>query len=366
MDDPLQGIVFVSLPEGFHHQIGTLTIPPDVMLPVDSRGDGTTWNPGELTWEMVIAGMIKVLAWQPDHEDAPFYRQFVLETRPDIIGDLTRAGIAQAQNDSFTMAEEIFRGVCGLVPEGFEGPVNLALLKEQRSDALRAMGRDTEADELAEEAAALYRDLLQREGPFPPDLHLNAGLFFLKIHNHDMGHRQLSMYLETGTNEEALERVRQILREVDLQNTQDRLFKESFDFIRMGQEERGIAAIKVFLEKNPDTWNGWFMLGWGHRRLHQYHEAQEAFERAVALGGDTADTLNELAICQMETGDLDTAYHSLDQALRKDPDNIRIISNFGVLYLKKGQTQEARQFFETVLALEPEDTIARQFLESLS
>jgi Flp pilus assembly protein TadD len=82
----------------------------------------------------------------------------------------------------------------------------------------------------------------------------------------------------------------------------------------------------------------------------------------MELGGDTADTRNELAICLMELGDYPGARRHLESALRRDAENIKIISNLGVLALKTGNRLEAAGFFRTVLELEPEDPLARRYL----
>ena len=92
-----------------------------------------------------------------------------------------------------------------------------------------------------------------------------------------------------------------------------------------------------------------------------------AFEKARECeGGDeSADTLNELAICQMETGDLDGAQESLVDALNMDPDNTKVISNLGFLSLKKGNAEEARKFFLTVLEIDSKDSVAAAELKKL-
>jgi len=48
--------------------------------------------------------------------------------------------------------------------------------------------------------------------------------------------------------------------------------------------------------------------------------------------------------------------------LRDDCDNVKIISNMGVLALKNGRKDEAAAFFRTVLELDPEDRLAGEYL----
>lgn len=365
MNNPLETVVFIALPEEMNDMVQAVHIPSDVLLPVETGTDPTHWDPTSLTWEMILAGMVKVVAWQPDHEHHRFYRQFLLEAQPTIVDDLIQIGIRHGEAEEFFEAEGMFRASAGIAPERPEGLVNLALTMERRGDAMHRLGRDEEAELVWEATAAVYQEAIATFSPPPPELMMNGGLFFIKIQNIPQGMAYLQEFSTLTTDDSARQRVEHILSQLRQQEQSDRLFKEAFDFINMGAEDRGIARIREFLEHNKDAWNGWFLLGWGLRRIGKFSEALEAFQQAVELGGDTADTYNELAICNMELNNLDDAYKTLDYALRRDPDNVRIISNFGVLFMKRGEQEEARRFFETALALDPEDVVAQQFIQSM-
>jgi cytochrome c-type biogenesis protein CcmH/NrfG len=124
-----------------------------------------------------------------------------------------------------------------------------------------------------------------------------------------------------------------------------------------------LKKIRALIEKYPKVWNGWFLLGWTLRKLKRYGDALESLKKAEELGGTNSDVKNETAICLMELGDLKAARKELEQALYEEPENIKIISNLGVLALKAGKREEADAFFRTVLELEPEDALARRYLE---
>lgn len=364
-EDPLENIVFISVPESFTGSVGDVTLDASVLLPVETGSSVEEFNPEELTWEMIIAGMLKLLAYQPDHDDAAYYRSFILEMRPRIVEELSETGIINARNENFDTAEEIFRALAGVAPERVEGPTNLAIALDARAQSLEKIGRSEDADACRARAASTYRELLSREEELPEDVYLNAGLFFLKVYNVEEARRLLEHFMELSENEEKIGKARTILAEIDAQNTTDQLFKEAFDFIRMGDEETGVERIQLFLEKHPEAWNGWFLLGWGKRRLNRFEEAADAFDKALSLGGDNADTRNELAICRMELGDFAASRIHLERALTLEPDNTKIMSNLGVLALKEDDPDEARRFFDTVLELEPEDPVALRYKELL-
>jgi Flp pilus assembly protein TadD len=134
----------------------------------------------------------------------------------------------------------------------------------------------------------------------------------------------------------------------------------------MGKEQEGIDRIRRFLDQHPDVWNAWFLLGWGHRRMRDFEQAKEAFERALELGPRQPDTLNELAICHLELDDLLGARALLTEALAAEPENTKIISNLGILAVKEGNAEEAAGYFRTVLEIEPGDRVAQAYLDQLA
>ncbi len=359
---PIERLLFITVPESFHNHVGDMAIDPSIPLPVEPDGDPSEWNVESLTWEMIISGMLTVLAADPDHEYAPYYRQFVVAARPEIFTELSETGIIAAKNENFQLATDIFSALAGLDPDRSEGPANLAITHEHRADNLERVGREEDAERYRHRAREIYSDLLTRED-IAPDVRLNAGMFFIKIQDYPSAQAQLEYYLAESDDVEKKEHARRILTEIKSHNLNDQLFKEAFDFIKIGDEERGIQKIREFLEKNPDVWNGWFLLGWGLRRLARFEDGKAAFEKALSLGGGNADTLNELAICEMEVGSHEESRRHLEEALKLEPDNTKIMSNMGVLELKQDKPGEARRYFETVRELDPNDPVAKQYLE---
>lgn len=362
----LSNVVFISVPKNLHVHFEEFAIDPDVLLPVETSGGGETYNLDELTWEMVLAGMLRVLAYAPDHDDAAYYRSFVIAMRPDIVGELSQAGIEQAAAENWEIAEEILLALRGVAPDLIEARVNLAVLFEQRAEAYERHDQLERRDELLDAAFEIYRELIAEHDHLPSMAHFNAGVFFLRRGNFDRARAQLELYLQSDDpDEKRVERARRFIAEIGARNLVDTLFREAYDLVKLGREAEGIERINAFLQKNPTVWNGWFILGWAQRRSGNFSAAAEAFAAAVQHGADNADTFNELAICSMELGQLDAARKNLEAALQREPENTKIISNFGVLELKRGNKAEAKRFFETVLEFDPEDPVARAYLEGL-
>jgi len=152
------------------------------------------------------------------------------------------------------------------------------------------------------------------------------------------------------------------IKEIKDNGLDDENFINAHKLIQEGRTEEGLACIHDFIEKRPKVWNGWFMLGWALRLLGRWTDGKAALQKAIELGGDNSDTKNELAICLMETGDINGARRELETALSGDPENVKIISNLGVLALKNNENEKAAAFFRTVLEIDPSDSVAKSYL----
>ena len=365
MSDDLSDIIYIAVPQDLERSVGDFQIDPDIMLPVEVTGGADKWDIQDLSWEQIMAGMLKILAYEPAHEDAEYYRDFVLAIRPEVIDELTQTAVLKARNKDYPLAEEIFLALIGLQPGDQRPLINLALLYEARSDTASQSDNEDLSRADAERAFEVYRQIMESDDILP-EAHLNAGHFFLKQRNYLRARDHLETYGATGDDEEKRDEAARIVREINSQNLLDTLFKEAYDFIRMGREEDGIDRIRKFLERNPEVWNAWFLLGWGLRRLGRFEDASRAFERTLETGPRQTDTLNELAICAMELGDLGKARALLVEALTGEPENTKIISNLGIVALKSNVFEEAEAYFRAVLEIAPDDQVAGAYLNQLN
>jgi Flp pilus assembly protein TadD len=278
-------IIFMPLPENLNAGTQGFLFDPSMPVPVEIPADAGIDALKNLTIEMIVAGMIRVIcryagADRADDEAAVYYRNFVLTYKPDILAEFTAAATAYLQNGSYGMAREVIESLRGLFPGS------------------------AEAEKLGATLAGM------------------AG-------------------------------------------TEDEDYREAHRLIRDGNEDAGMKKLRKFLERRPDSWNGWFMLGWALRRLKRWQDALLCFRKAIDTGGRCPDTCNEIAICLMETGDYAGARAELEAALSLDGANTKIISNMAVLALKTGRDDEARSLFRRVLDADPDDPLAKKFFAGI-
>lgn len=367
--EPQYKLYYLQVPPELAREVGTFRLDPSIPLPVEGR-----WSAGQadqvpnledLSWEQIVAAMLKIMAWERDHADFAYYRDFILAVRPEVWQELSATGIVKAQAKEFRLAEEIFLALEGLDPTHPRTLLNLALLYDEEAEALSQRGESAEADDLLVHAQKKFSQALVTTPPLP-DAFFYAGFFHLKQKNLERAKGLFEAFFELAKEDtKKIDAARRALADAEKQNRLDTLFKEAYDFILLGQEDQGIRRLDDFLKEHPHVWNAWFLLGWARRRMSQWKPALEAFQRALDEGGDQTDTYNEMAICAMELGDLTQARRLLEKALRRDSESTKIISNLGVVALRAGKPDEALGFFETVLEYDPEDPVAPKMIEQI-
>lgn len=375
--NPLESIYYINIPENFNPSNGAFQIDKTIQLPVQRKTneDPGNFNPEEITTEQILAGILTVLAYDSKNAHLDYYRSIIKQVKPNIKKELCEAAILKTKNEDYELAEEIFRALLGFDPEDSAVILNMALFLDQRADAYRRSGLNEDADAYDSDSLAYYEEAMEADPPLA-DAFFNAGFFYMKQHQFREAKDAFETYLaltcdvsddELGENGlYKKERAQEIVNNINAQNIDDENYKAAYDFIKKGQEEKGIEAIREFLQSNPKVWNAWFLLGWGLRRLERYSDAKTAFLQAVKFGADkNVDTYNELSLCYVQEKDFKAAKDCLMKAFAIEPENVKIVSNLGYLALAEGNKEEARKYFTSVLEFDPKDAIAANELLKL-
>jgi len=375
-------IVFIPVPAKGLNFAGDFKLDPEIPFPVELPvDDQESFDSEKLTIEMIISGMLRIiLAYSQNNaiktnsetDEIPlewidYYRCFVLAAKPEIYHEFTAASVVKARNGEFDMALEINAVLEGLFPLSPGVQLNKALILDSKADALEKNGHEAERENA--EALAAFEAALSMH-PVLPDTLFSAGFFFMRRKDFARARDYFTLYANTEEFEEIPEekkrQAQKILKSISSHGLDDDSMREAYDCIGRGNNEEGLQKIKDFIERHPKAPNGWFLLGWTLRKLGRYGDGLQSLKKAAELGGSNCDIQNEMAICLMELGDLKGAKKELEKALRKECENIKIISNLGVLAQKNGRIDEAEAFFRTVLELDPEDPLAKHFFQRFS
>ncbi|MDD5930635.1 MAG: tetratricopeptide repeat protein [Spirochaetales bacterium] len=375
--NPLDSIYYINIPSNFVPSNSAFKIDTTIKLPVQVKAGESieNFNPNDISTEQILAGILTVFAYDKKNEHLDYYRSIIKNVRPDIKKELCEAAILKTKNEDFDLAEEIFLALLGYDPEDVALVLNMALFLDQRAESYRNSGLIEDADAYDADALAYYEQAMNAEPPLA-DAFFNAGFYYMKLKKFREAKDAFETYLALtcDVSDEDLgengiykkERAQEIVSNITNQNMDDREFSAAYEMINNGEEEKGLEHIRKFLQNNPKVWNAWFMLGWGLRKLGRFEDAKQAFLEALKYGADTnSDTYNELALCYVEEKNLDEAEKCLMKAFALAPESTKVISNLGYLALARGNKEDARKYFATVLEYDSKDKIAASELAKL-
>ncbi|MDD2394378.1 MAG: tetratricopeptide repeat protein [Sphaerochaeta sp.] len=358
--DALKNILFIKLPASMERDINNFHLDSTIEIPVQKPEGSNKFDPAkDISIELIVAGMLKVLAYHNEHEHAAYYRDFVLALQPDAIQELTIAAIAQEQKHNFPFAEELFLTVCHLAEQSATY-INLATLYSRKAAEDTAKG--AQYDMYQQKALETLKEGLSVVGE-DAALLSEIGFFHLYQGNVEIAKEYLDRYLSLAAEDEKKAHVQKIVDDIDSKLNDDQTLMRSYDAIQMNKEDEAVALLDSFLADNPKVWNAWFLKGWALRRMGNYREAEQALLAALANSKGTSDIYNELAICSLETGKSELAKNYLNTAVDLDNQNITLISNLAYLYLKDRMWDEAREYLETARSIDPNDPLIIQLMK---
>ena len=264
-------IVFLSVPESlrgadahdseetFNHNF---SINPDIPIPVEIPEGLEKINIEELSWEMIISGMLRVIeAGEEKQEWLEYYRNFVLTMRPGIFEEFTEAAVIKARNGDYDTALGIFDMLRALFPPPSQHfavlTLNRAFVLEQRAAHFRRLG-SPEADNAGLDTENAYRQLLKAQPPLP-GAYYNAGYFFLSQKNFGQAMECFSNYIKVAHDpfdSDKKKEVKSIIKEIRDKGLNDESFIEAYGLIRQEKAEESLSYIHDFLECYPKVWNG--------------------------------------------------------------------------------------------------------------
>ncbi len=352
-NNTLQDLVFIRLPSSMERDLGDFHIDPSIEIPVQIPAGKDNLESTEISIELLVAGMLKIIAFDPEHKNFPYYRDFVLAVQGDAPEELNLAAIAQEQKENYDFAEELFLTVNHLSPQS-PTFINLATFYSKRASLDTSKGTaydfyQQKSMETLKEGIALFAD----DAPLLGEL----GFFHLYQGSVEIAKEYLDRFLEVSPEGEKKSHVQKIMGDIDNKLNNDKLLMQAYDQIQMSKEEEALANLENYLLESPKVWNAWFLKGWALRRLQRFAEAEKAFLSCISHGESSSDIYNELAICALETEKKELAKNYLNTAIDLDEKNITLLSNLAYLHLQDGELDEAREFLELARNIDEKDPV---------
>ena len=126
------------------------------------------------------------------------------------------------------------------------------------------------------------------------------------------------------------------------------------------------SIFRNVLLTNPGDPRALFNMGYIAAQRNQSAAAESLFEAAAAAGYavDTAMRTN-LGQMKLQLGKLEEAENLLSTGVREDPGSPSLWLLYGYALYQRGKPDEARQAWTRVLAIDPQNAYAREYLAKM-
>ena len=136
------------------------------------------------------------------------------------------------------------------------------------------------------------------------------------------------------------------------------LADQGANHLKQGNTEKGIATLRVALERDPADAAALFNLGMSLVEARHVGEALELLERLVAIAPDYPSAWVALGVAQGSFGEIDVAIQSFREALARHPQDPFAHKNLGAALSQSGQLDEACDHLKAAVVLLPSDAQA--------
>ena len=127
-----------------------------------------------------------------------------------------------------------------------------------------------------------------------------------------------------------------------------------------------IISLESYLEKNPEDYESWKMLGLTKFNLGEFSSSIESFEKAVAINPDNLEMLLQYAsvLVAMQDGSFVGKPKSIiEKILKIDPQSIHALYLSGIAAANQSDIIAAKKFWQKALYIMPEKDPDRKVIE---
>jgi len=121
--------------------------------------------------------------------------------------------------------------------------------------------------------------------------------------------------------------------------------------LNTGDFDYSLKEAAKYVEKYPDSCEGWSALGWATAKTDDLDRAQECFDKCLKINPQWDNAYVGKGVTYRKAGDLDNARKSYLEAVRIVPDNAEAYSSLLVIEVMEGDNKKAVEYGQKAWAL---------------
>lgn len=143
------------------------------------------------------------------------------------------------------------------------------------------------------------------------------------------------------------------------------LYKKIYALVKNKDYKNAIEFSGILLASFPDSMDIHHLRGLLNHKIGNYNEAIKDYDFMVEHGAADSQVFNNLGVTYAALGKYNQAITYFKTAIKQNPAMIGALNNLGMIYMKNEDYASAKEQWEKILVIKPDDMNARQNLEHI-
>ncbi len=361
MEDKL---FFISMEGRSEHYIDGFKVREDVPLPV-LIPESETISTDHITSENMMAGMLKIIENEPDHENLDYYRSFIYTVRPDIEAHMSSIAYEAETNFHFSEAIGIYTLILTLNPTATDMLLNLAVCYDEFAEYTLSKGDEQQSSHFKDKASEYFIqiDALKEKNE---RAYYYLGRFYTENSNYSKAIDYFQEFIKSTKDDERKKEAINFVNELRILGLEDDLYKNALFHYECEKYEESLKFISGYIHSYPHSWHGHYLKGQILYRMGQFRDAINSYSTALESNIESSEILNSMGLSYMEIGEYSKSNKYFFKALNIDPDNLSIYYNLALLAKYRSDYLEAIKFCDIILEFNKDDIPAKTLKNELT
>src|SRR6056297_2582922 len=216
------------------------------------------------------------------------------------------------------------------------------------------------AEAYMEKAVSYYNKALDKNPEFSL-AYYKLGYYYRQINQYLNAKAYWDKFIEYDNNDVRKQEIRDQLEELDYFLE----FEEGYKLVLKGYVEKGLDKLIPLLDVFKNWWKLFFVIGVAFRQKQEYEIAKTYFKNVIELNSSQVEAINELAVCEISTGNYENAKSYLDEGIKANPNSYELYTNRAAANIYLKDIENAEKDIEKALEIEPNNDVANLLIEEI-